>query len=64
MDLWEYLSAERRPIALYGTGDGADKIIAVLENLGLSDLIAAVFASDGFVRNRSFHGFKVMSYSD
>ena len=27
-DLWEYLAKERRPIALYGTGDGADKIIA------------------------------------
>ena len=63
-DLWEYLSNERRPVALYGTGDGADKIIAVLERLGLSDLIAAVFASDGFVRDRSFHGFKVISYSD
>ena len=63
-DLWEYLAEEHRPIALYGTGDGADKIIAVLENRGLSDLIAAVFASDGFVRDRMFHGMKVMSYSD
>lgn len=63
-DLWEYLKSERRPIALYGTGDGADKIIAVLEKNGLSDLIVAVFASDGFVRNREFHGFKVISYSD
>ena len=47
-DLWEYLSDLRRPIALYGTGDGADKIISVLERYGLKDLIAAVFASDGF----------------
>ena len=61
-DLWEYLSETRRPIALYGTGDGADKIIAVLEQYGLKDIIAAVFASDGFVRDRMFHGFKVMSY--
>ena len=63
-DLWEYLAEEHRPLALYGTGDGADKIIAVLEKRGLSDLIAAVFASDGFVRDRMFHGMKVMSYSD
>ncbi|MBR2548468.1 MAG: FkbM family methyltransferase [Clostridiales bacterium] len=62
-DLWEYLSEVRRPIALYGTGDGADKIISVLESYGLKDLIAAVFASDGFVRDRTFHGFKVTSYS-
>ena len=63
-DLWEYLALERRPIALYGTGDGADKIIAVLKSYGLADLIAAVFASDGFVRDRMFHGYKVMSYAD
>ena len=64
LDLWEYLAKERRPIALYGTGDGADKIISVLEKHGLKDLIAAVFASDGFVRDRSFHGFKVISYNE
>ena len=63
-DLWEYLAKERRPIALYGTGDGADKIIAVLEKYGLKDLIAAVFASDGFVRDRMFHGYKVISYDE
>lgn len=63
-DLWEYLACERRPIALYGTGDGADKIISVLEKEGLKDLIAAVFASDGFVRDRLFHGYKVISYSE
>ena len=63
-DLWEYLSKERRPLALYGTGDGADKIISVLDRLGLSELIVAVFASDGFVRNRMFRGFKVISYSE
>ena len=63
-DLWEYLAQERRPIALYGTGDGADKIINVLDSYGLKDLIAAVFASDGFVRDRIFRGFKVISYSE
>ena len=63
-DLWEYLSQERRPVALYGTGDGADKIISVLERYGLKDLIAAVFASDGFVRDRIFHEYKVISYSE
>ena len=63
-DLWEYLAKEHRPIALYGTGDGADKIITVLEQHGLGDLIAAVFASNGFVRDRVFHGFHVISYDD
>lgn len=63
-DLWDYLAKERRPVALYGTGDGADKIITVLECKGLKGLIAAVFASDGFVRDRMFHEYKVVSYSD
>ena len=63
-DLWEYLANERRPIALYGTGDGADKIISVLERYGLKDLIIAVFASDGFVRERMFHEYKVISYGE
>ena len=63
-DLWEYLSEVRRPIALYGTGDGADKIISVLERYGLKGLIVAVFASDGFVRDRMFHEYKVISYSE
>ncbi len=63
-DLWDYLKSTDRPIALYGTGDGADKIIAALKSKGLFERVRAVFASDGFVRDRSFAGFKVRSYSD
>lgn len=51
-----------RPVVLYGTGDGADKIIALLEKNGIP--ISGIFASDGFVRNRSFHSLPVMSYSE
>ena len=61
-DLWSYLKESSRPVALYGTGDGADKIIRVLEMHDLAGRIRAVFASDGFVRNRSFRGFKVESF--
>ncbi|MCR4689496.1 MAG: FkbM family methyltransferase [Saccharofermentans sp.] len=63
-DLWDYLKASDKPVALYGTGDGADKIIAALRQKGLLGKVKAVFASDGFVRSRSFAGFKVRSYSD
>ena len=51
-----------RPIALYGTGDGADKIMAKLEKDGTLDKVKGVFASSGFVRDRSFKGFKVESF--
>lgn len=59
-DVWTRLSQCEKPIALYGTGDGADKIAEVLAARGIP--VAAVFASDGFVRNRAFRGFPVESY--
>lgn len=61
-DLWNYLKETRKPIVLYGMGNGADKIIKVLENRGIE--IKGVFASDGFVRQKTFHGFNLLSYSE
>lgn len=55
--VWERLAAETRPIALYGMGDGADKILRVFEQYGIR--ASAVFASDGFARGNLFHGFRV-----
>ena len=60
--LWEYLKTTKKPILLYGTGNGADKIIDRLLEDGVS--VSGVFASDGFVRNQNFRGFKVISYSE
>ena len=60
--LWEYLKTVKKPILLYGTGNGADKIIDRLLLYGVT--VSGVFASDGFVRNRYFRGFKVISYSE
>lgn len=64
-DLWKYLkkqSAAGRPVVLYGTGNGADKIIAVLDRNGIP--VSGIFASPGFVRDRSFHGIKVESFEE
>ena len=60
-DLWHYLAQSKRPIVMYGMGNGADKIIAVCEKYGIE--ISDFFASDGFVRGHSFHGKTVISYS-
>ncbi len=60
-DLWETLKTETRPIFLYGTGNGADKILDALLSLGVTP--EGVFASDGFVRNRTFRDYPVLSYS-
>ena len=60
--VWERLVDAEKPVLLYGTGNGADKIIDELERLGVK--LSGVFASDGFVRKRVFRGFQVMSYSE
>lgn len=62
MNVWKSLSAQSLPVLLWGTGDGADKILNAFEHFGIT--AAGIFASDGFVRDRVFRGFKVMSYSE
>ena len=60
-DLWDYLKSTDKPITLYGMGNGADKIIAALDERKIP--FAEVFASDGFVRGHAFHGRTVLTYS-
>lgn len=60
MDLWNYLKQTKKPIVLYGMGNGADKIISVLNRYDVK--LSGVFASDGFVREKIFHGFRVTDY--
>ncbi len=61
-DLWSYLEKADKPIVLYGTGDGADKIYEEL--LKRSIKISGVFASDGFKKGKEFAGFTVTSYEE
>ena len=60
--LWESLKNADKPILLYGMGNGADMIIKVLESYGID--YEDTFASDGFVRGHSFHGKRVLSFSE
>lgn len=59
---WEILQNTPLPIAVYGTGNGADRVFHELERLGIT--VSAVVASDGFVRKRTFRGFEVKSVSE
>ena len=60
-DLWSKLKKTDKPVVLYGTGDGAEKIAARLAERGIA--AAGVFASDGFVRpGKKFMGMPVTSY--
>lgn len=61
-DMWTALKAETRPIVIYGMGNGADKLIARLDSLGIE--FVDIFASDGFVRGHSFHGIRVKSFDE
>lgn len=59
---WERLKAEKRPIFIYGMGDGAMKILAVFRRYGIA--AAGIFASDEFVRGHSFAGYRVHKLSE
>jgi FkbM family methyltransferase len=60
--LWDYLKRTSKPIVLYGTGNACERII---EKLNAEDVeIAGIFASDTFIRDRYFAGFKLMTYDE
>lgn len=59
---WDYLSASGKPVLIYGMGNGADKIIDIMNRKNIE--ICGVMASDEFVRGQSFRGFTVKKLSD
>lgn len=60
VDIWDRLKTESRPIVLYGTGNGADRIIDILERENIK--ISGIFSSAAFVRQRFFRGYQVTDY--
>ncbi len=60
-DVYEYLKTCGKPVAIYGMGNGADKLFDIFDKKGIG--VSAVFASDDFVRGHSFRGFKVKTYA-
>lgn len=59
---WERLMKTEKPIVMYGMGDGAEKILSVMEEKGIRP--AEFMASDEFVRGHSFHGYRVKKLSE
>jgi hypothetical protein len=47
---------------MYGTGNGADKVFEVFDELNIE--VSGVTASDTFVRERYFHNFRVTPISE
>ncbi|MBE6827621.1 MAG: FkbM family methyltransferase [Ruminococcaceae bacterium] len=58
---WEMLKSTELPVILYGTGNGADRVIDEFLRLGIT--LSGITASDGFVRKRQFRGFEVKEIS-
>ena len=61
-NVWQSIAECGLPVILYGMGNGADMVMDKLAEIGVE--VSGVFASDGFVRNHSFRGFKVMHYAE
>ncbi len=61
-DLWEYLQQCDKKIVLYGMGDGAEKIKAVLDEKRID--VTDIMASDEFVRGHNFLGCRVKKLSE
>ncbi len=59
--VWEVLQKTTEPIIMYGTGNGADKVLDIFQILNIK--IAGVTASNDFVRERNFRGFTVKTLS-
>lgn len=62
LSTWDRLKAEKRPIFIYGMGDGALKIMSVFREKSI--VLSGIFASDDFVRGHSFEGYRVHKLSE
>ena len=60
--IWKVLQGTSRPIIIYGTGNGADKIIEQMHRYNIR--VYGIMASDDFVRGQSFQGHIVRRLSD
>lgn len=60
--IYNRLKAETRPVVIYGTGNGAEKLIYHLEEYGIP--ISGIFVSDDFARKREFCGFQVKTFCE
>ena len=58
----ERIADTKKPVFLYGMGNGADKVLRQLDKLGVK--CSGVFASEGFARGTLFHGHRVTTLSE
>lgn len=56
-NIWEYLKHCKKPIILYGMGNGADKVLKIFAQKNIP--CSGVMASDDFVRGQQYKNFMV-----
>lgn len=61
-DLWEYLQATEKKVVLYGMGNGAEKLLAVLRERGVP--VVGIFSSEGFGKGKDFCSIPVTSLDE
>ncbi|MCQ2487434.1 MAG: FkbM family methyltransferase [Clostridia bacterium] len=61
-DVWNYLANTDKPIVMYGTGNGADKLFSAFSHYGIE--VKDIFVSDMFYRGQTFRDYNVIRYSD
>lgn len=62
MNSWKYIEESKKPVVIYGMGNGADKLIDNFKTMGIE--ILGITASDDFVRGQIFRDFKVKKLSE
>lgn len=60
--MWNKLKETKKPIVLYGMGDGADKVLSACREKGIP--VSGIFASDEYARHNDFHGYTVTTYAE
>ncbi len=58
-NVWEYLQHCKKPIILYGMGNGADKVLKIFARKNI--VCQGIMASDDFVRGQQYKDFTVRS---
>ncbi len=60
--VWERAATAGKPVVLYGMGDAAARVFALLGERGIP--VAGIFASDTFCRGQNFRGYPVERLAD
>ena len=61
-DLWDRLAATEKQVVLYGMGNGAEKLLAVLNDRDVK--VSGIFSSEGFGKGKNFSGIPVTSLQE